>query len=211
MSKRASAAVEVLRAPERAAALLDPVRLQIVRELAEPDSASGLARRLGVPRQRLNYHLRELERHGLVELVEERKKGNCLERIVRATARSYVVGPDALGGIGADPERVVDRFSAAYLVALASRSIREVALLRARAEKAGKKLATFSLHADVRFASAEARTAFTEELATAVAKLVAKHHDERAEGGRLFRFTIAAHPALTEPAADEDLPPSRLE
>ena len=66
---------------------MDATRLRLVRELVEPDSAAGLAKRLGLPRQRLNYHLRELEAAGLLELVEERRRGNCVERIVRAVAR----------------------------------------------------------------------------------------------------------------------------
>ena len=55
----------VLSDPVRARTLLDPERRRLVEALArEPDSASGLARRLGEKRQRLNYHLRLLERAG---------------------------------------------------------------------------------------------------------------------------------------------------
>ncbi|KAB2955835.1 MAG: winged helix-turn-helix transcriptional regulator, partial [Thermoanaerobaculia bacterium] len=68
-----------------------------------PATAAGLARRLGLPRQRVNYHLRELEKAGLVELVEERRRGNCVERLVRATARAFLLGPEALGAQAADP------------------------------------------------------------------------------------------------------------
>jgi DNA-binding transcriptional ArsR family regulator len=49
-----------------------------------------LAARVGLARQKVNYHLKALERHGLVELVEERRKGNVNERMLRATAASYV-------------------------------------------------------------------------------------------------------------------------
>ena len=76
----ATPALDVIRRPDSAAALLDPVRQQLLAQLAEPDSAAGLARRLRLPRQRINYHLRALERAGLLELVEERRKGNCIER-----------------------------------------------------------------------------------------------------------------------------------
>src|SRR5690606_24914395 len=90
--------VAVVREPERAAALLDPERRRLVEALAEmPDSASGLARRLGDTRQRLNHHLRALEGAGLVELQEERRRGNCTERVLRAVARRFVVDPAALG------------------------------------------------------------------------------------------------------------------
>ena len=62
-----------------------------------------LADRVGLARQKVNYHLRELERHGLVELVEERRKGNMTERVLRATAASYVISPAALAAVAPDP------------------------------------------------------------------------------------------------------------
>jgi DNA-binding transcriptional ArsR family regulator len=180
---------------ERIASLLHPLRRRLLEELAEPDSAAGLARRLSLPRQRLNYHLRELEREGLVELVQERRKGNCTERLVRATARSYLLLPRSVGDPGAEAERVRDRFSSAYLLAVAARLIREVAELRSKAERAGTTLPTLTLQTDVRFASPAALHAFSEELATEVARLAARHHDDDAPGGRTFRFVLGAHPA----------------
>lgn len=196
MATQPAPRLEVVRDPQPAASLLHPLRVDLLRRLAEPQSASGLARRLRQPRQRLNYHLRELEREGLVELVEERRKGNCVERVLRATARAYVISPGALGALAsADPGEVRDRFSAAYLIALAAQALRDVAELRARAEGEGKRLATFALQVDVRFASAADRSAFAEELANAVAGLAARYHDERAAGGRAFRFLVGGYPA----------------
>lgn len=196
--------LEVVRDREPAAALLDPVRQTLLAHLNDPDSAAGLARRLRLPRQRLNYHLRELERAGLVELVEERRKGNCLERVVRATARSFVISPEALGVLGPTPETAGDRMSSAYLIAAAGRTIRDLAVLETRARKQGKRLATLTLEADVRFASARSRAAFAEELADAVARLAAKYHDERAPGGRRFRLLAAIHPTPTEGESDAE-------
>jgi DNA-binding transcriptional ArsR family regulator len=177
-----------------AAALLDPLRLRLLEELAEPASASALARRLKLPRQKLNYHLRELEKHGLAELVEERRRGNCTERVLRASARSYLISPAALGALGADPSRVQDRFSSSYLIALAARIIREVAVLQEAAEKAEKRLATLTLQTEIRFVSAAQRHRFAEELAQSMADLTAKYHDEQAEGGRWFRFVMGVYP-----------------
>ena len=160
-----------------------PMRSQMLEALAEPGSAASLARKLEVPRQKVNYHLRELEKQGLVELVEERRRGNCVERIVRATAKSYVVSAEALATLASDPD-ARDVFSSRYLVAAAARTIRELAVLRERADKAGKKLPSLTLQSEVRFASAADRNAFSEELANAVARLVEKYHDEETEGGR---------------------------
>jgi DNA-binding transcriptional ArsR family regulator len=186
--------LDVIRAPESAAALLDPTRQSLLANLREPDSASGLARRLRLPRQRINYHLRALEDAGLVELVEERRKGNCLERVVRATARSFLISPEALGELGPTMETAADRLSSAYLIAAAGQAIRDVAALEIRARREKKRVATLTLEADVRFANAESRAAFAEELADAVARIAAKYHDDRAPGGRRFRVLAAVHP-----------------
>jgi DNA-binding transcriptional ArsR family regulator len=186
--------LQVIRQPGPAAALLDPVRQRLLAELTEPDSASGLARRLRLPRQRINYHLRALEAAGLLELVEERRKGNCMERVVRATARAFVISPEALGPIGASVEAAQDRLSSAYLIAAAGQTIRDVGALEARSRAEKKRLATLTLEAEVRFADAASRAAFAEELAEAVAGVAAKYHDERAPGGRRFRLLMAVHP-----------------
>ncbi len=193
-----AAAVRVVREEQPARVLVDPVRRRILQQLAEPDSAAGIARRSGLPRQRVNYHLRELESAGLVRLVEERRKGNCNERIVQATAAHYVISPEVLGGLAADPTNVRDKMSWAYLVAIAARAIRELAVLRERADSVNKPLQTLTLHSDVRFASQADLNAFSEELSNAVARLTAKYHNESAPGGRLFRVFVGAHPAITK-------------
>jgi DNA-binding transcriptional ArsR family regulator len=186
--------LEVVRSPASAAALLDPTRQKLLAELKEPDSATGLARRLKLPRQRINYHLRVLESAGLVTLVEERRKGNCLERVVRASARSFVISPEALGALGPTADIAADRLSSAYLIATAGRAIRDVAALETRARKEGKRVATLTLDAEVRFADARVRARFAEELAEAVARLAAKYHDDLAPTGRKFRLLAAVHP-----------------
>jgi len=180
----------------RAASMLHPMRLQILDALREPGSASTVARQLGLPRQKVNYHLRELEKAGFLEEVEQRRSGNCIERIVRAKATHYLINPEILGRLAADGASVPDRFSSAYLIALAAGTIRDLAALQQRAAKQKKRVATFALQTDVRFATPEARKGFTEELANAVARLVAKYHDEETAGGRAFRFTIGAYPAV---------------
>src|SRR5450759_4137449 len=94
-----TAAIQVVQSAASAERLLKPERLQILGQLAQPDSAAGVAKRLKLPRQTVNYHLRELEKDGFVEFIEKHPKGNCLERVVRATARSYVISPVALGAL----------------------------------------------------------------------------------------------------------------
>ncbi len=191
-----SAALEVIEDPERAASVLDPTRRRLLDALAEPDSATGLARRFGLPRQAVNYHVRQLEAEGLVTCVAERRKRNCVERLVQATARSYVISPAALGPLGANPERVGDQFSSTYLLAVASKLIQDVGTLRRRADAAGKRLATLSAQAGVRFANPADQHAFAAELTECLGRLAAKYHQPDATNGRDFSFVIAGHPTL---------------
>jgi DNA-binding transcriptional ArsR family regulator len=188
--------VAVIEDPAAAEASLDPIRANLLAALSEPGSATTLAGRVGLPRQKVNYHLRTLERHGLVELVEERRKGNVTERVLRATASSYVISPAALAAVAPDPSRAPDRLSARWLLALAARLVRDVGSLLTGADRAKKRVATFALEGEVRFSSAADRAAFAEELAAAVTGLVGKYHDEAGERGRSHRLILAIHPTV---------------
>src|SRR5215469_15919879 len=199
--------VAVIDDPAAAEVSLDPVRARLLAELAEPNSATMLAARVGLPRQKVNYHLRALEQHGLVELVEERRKGNCSERVLQATARSYVISPTALAAVQPDPARSPDQLSARWLLAVAARLVRDVGTLITGAAQARKRVATFALDGEVRFSSAADRAAFAEELAGAVAALVNKYHDAAAERGRDHRVIVAVHPTVH--AGDAPDPPGQ--
>lgn len=191
----------VIAEPAAAEAALDPVRSRLLDELAaEPASAAAVAARLGLPRQKVNYHLNVLEAHGLIELVEVRARGGLRERVLRATAACYVVSPTAIGANGARPEHISDRLSAGYLTTIAGRTVHEVGTLAAAAEAAGQRLPTFTIDTEVGFRSAEDRAAFAEGLAAAVLGLVAQfHHDD----GRRYRLVVGAHPKPADaPAID---------
>jgi DNA-binding transcriptional ArsR family regulator len=185
--------VGVIEDPAAAEVSLDPMRSRLLAALVEPNSASNLAAQVGLPRQKVNYHLRELERHGLVELVEERRKGNFTERVLQATALTYVIAPMVVP----DPSKKRDERSARWLLAVAGRLVSEIGELLTRAADAGQQLATLGLDSTVRFASAKDRAAFAVELSEAVNGLVATYHAEHAPGGREHRLVLALHPTIT--------------
>jgi len=196
--------ISVIDDPAAASAALDPVRNRLLSELREPASAAALANRVGLPRQKVNYHLRTLESHGLVHVASERRWGGLVERLLVSTAASFVVSPRALGPVAADPEREMDRLSASYLIALAARVVREISDLVRRATEAGKHLATLSVDTVIRFRSAQERAAFTNELTDAINRLVAKYHDESAPGGRDHRLVLMAHPLPQSPSQSKE-------
>jgi DNA-binding transcriptional ArsR family regulator len=190
--------VEVIDDPAAATVALDPVRSRLLAELAEPASAAVLALRLGLARQKVNYHLRALEACGLVRVAEQRQWGGLTERLLVASAASYVVSPGALGPAASDPGRSADRLSASYLIALGARIVREVGELWRRAREAEKRLATLAIDTEIRFRSAAERAAFTSELTQAITALAARYHDASAPGGRLHRLVLVAHPLLAD-------------
>jgi DNA-binding transcriptional ArsR family regulator len=190
--------VAVIEDPAAAETSLDPVRARILAELAEPLTATALAARLGLARQKVNYHVQKLEACGLVDLVEERRKGNVTERVVQATAAAYVISPAALASVAPDPARSPDGLSARWLLSLAARLVREVGHLIGAAARARKPLATFALDAEVRFATPADRAAFVAELTTALSGLIGRYHDESEPAGRPHRVIVAVHPRITD-------------
>ena len=186
--------VQVIEDPETAVVALEPTRSRLLSEMTEPASAATLAARVGLARQKVNYHLKALEAHGLVKQTHERKWGGLTERLLVASARAYVVSPGALGEVAADPGNRMDKLSASYLIALGARVVREVGALVRLADDSGKRLATLAMDTEVRFRSAAERAAFSAELTQAIATLAAKYHDGSAPGGREHRVTLVAYP-----------------
>lgn len=174
--------------PAQAAALMDAVRVRILTELIEPDSAAGVARRVGLPRQKVNYHLRELELAGLVVLVREQRKGNCNERIVRAVARGFVISPAVLGEAGARVHGLTPGTSE-HVVALAARVMGDVAKVYGAAGES--RVATGEI--EIAFASDADRRAFAEDVLGEIARLAAEYHDATAAVKQ--RMVVMAYPS----------------
>ena len=187
------APVEIIQEAKRAAAALKPPRPALLAALRQPDSASGLARRLDLTRQRVNHHLRDLEEAGLVVLVEQRRRRGCTERVMMATAHQYLLSPELLGGIpDADPGTVLDHDHGDWpsLAVVAGRTIQDLGVLR---EHLGDEVPTLSIPTLVRFSSPTSFDDFVRELSQEVARLLTKYHDESAASGRHW-FFLGAYP-----------------
>ena len=198
------ARVAMIRQPKQAAALMDPIRIRILELLKEPGTAAGVSRSLGMGRQRAAYHVKTLEKVGLLSHVGDRKRGNCLERVVRTSAGHFLIDPDILGELGVTPTAVMDRFSSTYLVAVASHAAREVIEAQQIAAAEGKTLGSLTLQSEIRFRSGEERAAFTNELTHGITELVRKYHDESAENGHLHRLVVLGFPAVIEAIEDDN-------
>lgn len=182
-----------LEEPEQVRAALSPLRRQLLGLLQEPASASQLAQTLDLPRQRVNYHLKELEKAGLIELAEERQRRGFVERLFQATSAAIVVDPSVMTtGEERTFTRLHDQYAAEHLVETAAATVREVARMQGKAADAGQRLLTFTLEAEVRFAEPSDLHRFTDALTAAVRRTV---EDFDAEGGRPYRLIAGGFPA----------------
>jgi DNA-binding transcriptional ArsR family regulator len=189
------ASVEILGDAQQVGALAHPVRVKILEALRTPDTAAGLARSFGRSRQYVSYHLKELERVGLVRRTGERRKGNFLEQLYEATAKRFVVS----SRFASNPERVAavlrDQVSLSQLADLGERLQCAAAGLIDRAAFEGTEIPSATVEAEVRFPDEAARAAFMAEYVGTLKSLLAKHG--RDAGGR-FRIALAAYPELEE-------------
>ncbi|TWD82299.1 helix-turn-helix protein [Kribbella amoyensis] len=181
--------MRLLEGPDEVRAALSPLRRQLLGLLREPASATQLAAALELPRQRVNYHLKELEKAGLVELVEERQRRGFVERILRASSAAFVVDPSVMQG---EFTRMHDQYAAEHLVEVAAGTVREVARMQGEADAAGKRLLTFTVEAEVRFGEPGDVHRFTDELAAAVQDVIDRFDTS---GGRPYRLVAGGHPA----------------
>lgn len=187
--------VVLLDRPDRLRVALSPIRRRLLERLREPASATELAAEMALGRQRVNYHLRELEKAGMVHLVEERQRRGCVERILAARAEAFVVDPSVMGprrsrAISASAQ---DRFSAEHLIDAAGDVVRHVARMRTRAEQEGTRLLTFTIDTEVAFATPADFERFTTALAEFVAREAARLPATTA--GRRYRILLGGHPA----------------
>jgi DNA-binding transcriptional ArsR family regulator len=172
-------------------ALTHPVRLQILAALRGPDSAAGVARAIGQTRQNVNYHLKELERAGLVRAAGERRRGNLVEPLFEAVAGTFVVSPRATWVGEQRASALRDQIALERLVVLGDELQRDASELLDRAAFDGEEIPSASVAADVSFESAESRAAFMEEYLRLLGPLLKKHGARR---GQPFRVLCAIHP-----------------
>jgi len=184
-------AVALLEQPRQIGALSHPVRAEILEVLREPGTAAGVARRLGQSRQSIGYHLKALERVGLVRPVGERRKGSFIEQLYQASARRFLVS----ARFAADPERLAaafrDHVALAQLAQLGEELQRSAAEWIERGADSGEAIPSATVSADVRFADESARAAFLAEYVEGLKALLSKHGSAE---GEAYRVALAAYP-----------------
>ena len=171
-------------------ALASPFRRQILQELEEgPESATTIARRHDMSRQRVGYHMRDLEKAGYIHVVEERQHRG-LERLYGVRPVAYVKGHSV------STQPIQDRFSWASLVNSLAQSLWELITLRRLADEDNKRLATLGMEGRIRFENPRSRKAFTAELIAEIERLIDKYDSSEAARGRDFKLIVGSFPLL---------------
>ncbi|HEY7832539.1 MAG TPA: helix-turn-helix domain-containing protein [Ktedonobacterales bacterium] len=88
---------------EQVRGIADELRLRVGNVLiSQPMTVTQLGALLNEPPAKIHYHVRELERLGVVKLVETREKGGILEKYYRAVAKNIIVPPALLRQVSPD-------------------------------------------------------------------------------------------------------------
>jgi DNA-binding transcriptional ArsR family regulator len=190
-----------------AAEVLQPLRLEILLLAREPASASEISQKIGLSRQRVNYHVRILARSGFLRRAGRRRRRNMIEQRYVASARAFLLSPELLGAVGADWRRVEDAASAGYLLALNCQMGSDLVRVWRESGKTGKEASILSLKSQFRFESSEQRERFTRALEAAVVRVVTDHTspnlkpDGSPGPGKPYRLVLGCYPYLPrEPA-----------
>lgn len=168
-----------------------PTRVAILEALREPAAAATVARAIGRSRQLVNYHVKELERAGLVERVGERPKGNFVEALYRAVAQSFVVAPHLARSERGRVDALRRQHALATLLDLGERIQHDATQLLDRATLDGEDIPSATVGAEVRFGTSEARVAFMDAYLTALRDLIERHASGE---GEPFRVVMAVYP-----------------
>src|SRR5262245_7358439 len=187
-----AAGLAVIETPDELAAITHPTRLRILDALRVADSAAALVGRRGRARQRINHHVRELAKVGLLVEAGERRKGNFVEQLYESAGGTFVVSARVTWSDGARLRAIADQVSLHNLVEFGERLQRDAALLLDRAAFDGEQVPSAAVEATVRFADAQTRAAFLEEYLALTSRLVEQY---AAPEGVAFTVALAVYPS----------------
>ncbi len=202
-----SAEIHCITERAHAAEVLQPLRLEILQLAREPASASEISQKLGLSRQRVNYHVRILARSGFLQRAGRRRRRNMIEQRYVASARAFLLSPELLGGVGADWRRVEDTAGAGYLLALNCQMGSDLVRVCRESGRTGERASALSLKSQFRFESSEQRERFERALEKAVVRVVTDHTspnlkpDGSPGPGSPYRLVLGCYPYLPREAA----------
>ena len=89
-----------LRDVETIKVFADPLRLKIIRLMAEPTTVKVIADTLAIPAAKLYYHVNLLHKHELIQVVDQNLESGIVEKVYQVTARQFKLVNPLLAGAG---------------------------------------------------------------------------------------------------------------
>lgn len=158
---------------EQAIALLKPIRVEILKQMEEPTTCPELADFFEESPQKIYYHIKALEKVGLVEKTDEKRVRGVVEGYYQAKARSYWLAPQLIGKIGGE-KLAQDQMSLRVLLDLAEEVHEDIGKLGHQSE-IGKPVPSLSLSAHIYLPDATRRSEFLAELQSTFQQLARKY------------------------------------
>lgn len=178
----------------QAATLLQPLRLDLLKRMAEPRTCQELAAQVGQTAQKVYYHVKVMEQAGLVEKTDERRVRGIMEGFYRARARSYWLSPGLVGQVGGK-RRAQEQLSLGYLLNLAEDLQSDVGHL---AQSETREIPSLGLSMQIALRDGSQRAAFMGELQQMLQALAAKYSVREADptpaAKQKFKLMIACYP-----------------
>ncbi len=193
MADQRAANLKIITEERAAQAFLDPTRRMLASALRKPQSAAGLAQRFGLPRQRVNYHLRTLENLGMLELAGTRQRRNCTERLLQLTADAYCIDPGLLGELGRPTEPVNDRFGITAVILRLSRALSDIIARKRRAEREGRRFDSLCAEVTLAFENRSEQQSFMIELQRFLKEKAEMYRIDDERKCRRFRVLMTAY------------------
>ncbi|OCT14730.1 ArsR family transcriptional regulator [Paenibacillus pectinilyticus] len=185
-----------IESPEQATVLLNPLRSEIIAQLLEPGSAAEVARTLGETAQRINYHLKALEKAGLVTRVGTRQVRNLVEVLYRSIAKTFVLA-ESLSMKPETLQKLKDQSSLAHLVTTSERIRRDAMLLMEQSD-VGEVIPSATLQLQVHLCTEQQRQLFIEEYAAMVQQLVERYSGSLDKNQDTYHVLLAVYPKPKE-------------
>lgn len=175
--------------------LLNPLRAEILNRLVEPASAAEVARMINETPQRINYHLKALEKVGLARRVGTRQVRNLVEVLYQAIARTFVLS-ESLNWSPETVQKMKDQGSLSHLITTSERMKRDALLLMERSDE-NTEIPSATLETNIRLQSQEQRQEFVQEYVKLVKELVEKYQiSSGSKAEEAYNVVLAVYPQL---------------
>ena len=191
---------------EQAVSLLKPIRIEILRQMEQPCTCPELADYFDESSQKIYYHVKALEKSGLVEKVEEKRVRGVVEGYYQAKARSYWLAPSLVGKVGTETLSR-DQKNLQVLLSLAEEVHDDLGKLANQAQS-GDDVPSLSLSAHIYLPDGDRRSEFLEEVALLFQSLARKYGtppiDATLENEEGYRLVLACYPKPEQPNPQGD-------